>query len=152
MSILPPSSEPHHYRGDTLRLHPSTSAHPSPSHLFATTRGFDTSHKGFLTIFSIREDGLLSDDDNIERWETPTSGGKANAIELRSKVTSGGDSQDIGVWIALTDDEPSAGGLWMLEWDPKESGNGGVKIVADWNGGEEDGISMQGASHAIWLD
>lgn len=49
------------------------------------------------------------------------------------------------MWIALTDDEPGAGGLWMLEW-----GVEGVKIVAEWSG---DGYSpMDGASHAVWLD
>jgi carboxy-cis,cis-muconate cyclase len=124
----------------------------SPSHLFATTRGFDTSHKGFITVFSILPTGLLdTHESKIERWQTPTSGGKANAIELKAKVadeTVGNDPGAEGVWIALTDDEPDGGGLWILEWDGE--GTGGLKIVAEWS--SEGGESMDGASHAIWLD
>ena len=44
----------------------------------------------------------------------------------------------------------------MLEWDyererPKE---GHIQVVAEWSGvGEGDGgESMEGASHAVWLD
>ena len=89
LSILPPSSNSDDYRGDTLRLQPPTFKSPSPTHLFATTRGFNTSHRGFLAVFRILPNGLLdSDEDVIERWQTPTSGGKANAIELKAKSRS----------------------------------------------------------------
>jgi len=152
ISILPPNSNPSNYRGDTLRLRPPSPMSSSPSHLFATTRGFDTSHKGFITVFSIMPTGLLDTHaSKIERWQTPTSGGKANAIELKAKVaedTVGSDSDAEGVWIALTDDEPDGGGLWILEWDGE--GTGGLKIIAEWS--SEGGESMDGASHAIWLD
>jgi carboxy-cis,cis-muconate cyclase len=152
ISILPPDSNPSDYRGDTLRLRPPSSKSPSPNHLFATTRGFDTSHKGFIAVFSILPTGLLdTQESKIERWQTPTSGGKANAIELKAKVaedTTGSDPSAEGVWIALTDDEPDGGGLWILEWDGE--GTGGLKIVAEWS--SEGGESMDGASHAIWLD
>lgn len=148
ISILPPGSNYNNYRGDTLRLHPPTPEFPSPTHLFATTRGTNTNHKGYLTVFSILPSGLLdTTEGKIERWETPTSGGKANAIELKAKTHEDGGSGE-GVWITLTDDEPDAGGLWMLEWDGE--GRGGVKVVAEWSG---DGHGpMNGASHAVWLN
>jgi len=81
----------------------------------------------------------------------PYSGGKANAIELKAKVAedaSGSDPDAEGAWIVLTDDEPEGGGLWILEWDGE--GSGGVKIVVEWEG--DEGGSMDGASHAVWLD
>jgi carboxy-cis,cis-muconate cyclase len=161
LSILPPDANPSDYRGDTLRLRPSTSNSPFPTHIFATTRGFDTAHKGFLTIFRILPNGLLDAHGNaIERWQTPTSGGKANAIELKAKSPEDSDRGDEsavtdGVWIVLTDDEPDAGGLWILEWHPNcGDPNGCVRIVTEWSGeGEGKGNEfMDGSSHAIWLD
>jgi carboxy-cis,cis-muconate cyclase len=161
LTILPPGSNSTNYRGDTLRLQPPTANSPTPTHLFATTRGFDTTHKGYLTVFCVLPSGLLdADEETIERWQTPTSGGKANAIELKSKTPEDGGggngaTDTNGVWIALTDDEPDAGGLWILEWDGEREGHkGGIRIVTEWSGeGEGDGkVSMDGSSHAVWLD
>jgi carboxy-cis,cis-muconate cyclase len=153
ISILPADSNASDYRGDTLRFFPPTPNSPSPSHLFATSRGTNTSYKGFLSVFSILSTGLLdTQESKIERWQTPTSGGGANAIELKAKSredANGGErAAEGGVWIALTDDETGAGGVWILEWDGEDTG--GVRIVTEWSG-EEDG-SKVGASHAIWLD
>jgi carboxy-cis,cis-muconate cyclase len=125
--------------------------------LFATTRGFDTTHKGYLAVFCVLPSGIVDvDEETIERWQTPTSGGKANAIELKAKAPEDGGGGDInGVWIVLTDDEPGAGGLWILEWDCERGGHKGrIHVVAEWSDeGEGDGrVSMDGASHAIWLD
>jgi carboxy-cis,cis-muconate cyclase len=157
LTILPPTSNSTNYRGDTLRLRPPTANSPTPSHLFATTRGFDATHKGYLAVFRVLPSGLLdADEETIERWQTPTPGGKANAIELKAKAPEDGGGGDTnGVWIALTDDEPGAGGLWILEWDCERGGRKGrIQVVAEWSGeGERDGReSMDGASHAVWLD
>jgi carboxy-cis,cis-muconate cyclase len=87
-----------------------------------------------------------------ERFETPTSGGKANAVDLRSKE----DGE--GVWIVLTDDDeanfaedgPGNGAVRVLEYNGL--GTGGVKEVAEWPTGRKEDSIIQGASHAIWLD
>ena len=51
----------------------------------------------------------------------------------------------------LTDDEPGAGGIWVLEWNGE--GSGGIKVAAEWSGRESDNaVGMDGASHAVWLD
>lgn len=105
-----------------------------------------------------------------ERYEAPTSGGKAHAIDLLSKSVSfpGEDSRGTrGVWIVLTDDDDYAasleggGAVRILEWDGW--GTGGMKEVVGWphpcveNGtkGEESeaasGERMAGGSHAVWL-
>jgi carboxy-cis,cis-muconate cyclase len=124
--------------------------------LFTTTRGFDTTYKGYLTVFCVLPSGLLdADEEMIERWQTPTSGGEANAIELKAKTREDGSGDTNSVWIALTDNEPDAGGLWILEWDYEWEGHkGGITIITEWSGeGEGDGkVLMDGSSHAIWLD
>ena len=100
-----------------------------------------------------------------ERYETPTSGGKAHAIDLLSKSMSD-DRMGPGAWIVLTDDGDHAaspdggGGIRILEWDGW--GTGGVKEVVEWphpraterteEGFEAtSGERMAGGSHAIWL-
>lgn len=72
-------------------------------------------------------------------YETPTNGGKANAIEVVAVNGRGkGDEQE---WIVLTDDS-----------DP------GLVVVISWNGQAFEEVSrvelMQGdgASHAVWLE
>ena len=155
------------FRGDTLRLRPPTAGSPRPTHLFATTRGGVRGVRGWLVVFALDEDGLFvgggdsydsieiseAGEVGVDRWETPTSGGRANAIELRAKDESGDD----GVWIVLTDDEELEGdgpvaAVRVLEWDSVY----GVRSVVEWPSGEnaetENLTLVEGASHAIWLD
>jgi len=152
ISILPSNSSASNYRGETLRFYPPTTDSPVPSHLFATTRGFNESYNGFLAVFPILPTGLLdSNGSRIERWQTPTSGGEANAIELKAKAkkdVSGNKRGVEGVWITLTDGETEAGGVYILEWNGESTG--GINVVAQWS--SEGGESIDGASHAIWLD
>jgi carboxy-cis,cis-muconate cyclase len=152
------------FRGDTLRLGPSTSSHPAPRRLFATTRGAKPDIRGWLCVLDLDpKTGLLlsappaQDDDAttgdkyaISRWRTPTSGGKANAIELIARpAINGNDGEDEGVYVVLTDDdERSAAGVRVLEWTPTE----GFGVVAEWPSTEEGPEVMEGGSHAVWLD
>lgn len=148
----------HSFRGDTLILSPSTSASPNPKVLIATTRGATSDTRGWLSIFPLDEEGCFtSHPTDAERYQTPTSGGKANAIDISTKDSSGD-----GLWILLTDDDDETasasgtGAIRILEWGGW--GNGGVNVVAEWPSNTDE-ISMnsheeriQGASHAIWLD
>jgi carboxy-cis,cis-muconate cyclase len=96
-----------------------------------------------------------------QRYEAPTSGGKAHAIDLLSKSVSfpNDDDKRNGVWIVLTDDDDHAasleggGSVRILEWDGW--GAGGVKEVVGWplprTEGEESDERMAGGSHAVWL-
>ncbi|KAF8228399.1 putative isomerase YbhE [Tricholoma matsutake] len=167
-SLLPnttPQSEISRFRGDTLLLVPSTQDEPTPRALFATTRGSTTATRGWLTVFALDADGLYSDDVEEERYEAPTSGGKAHAIDLLSKSVSfpKDDRNRNGVWIVLTDDDDhtaspeGGGGVRILEWDGW--GVGGVKEVVGWphpstEGHESEAVTeerMAGGSHAVWL-
>ncbi|KAK2459982.1 hypothetical protein APHAL10511_007988 [Amanita phalloides] len=169
-SLVPPSLRDQSFRGDTLFVSPSTRA------LFTTTRGATSRTRGWLSVFALDEGGLFLEDDPkfVERFETPTSGGKANAIDVLSKSTSvstnssylipgahhmdlmlqsphANTGQDESVWILLTDDDDYAvdngGGLRVLEWDGWSAG--GFKEVAAWPQDEKE--LLPGGSHAIWL-
>ncbi|ESK94737.1 muconate cycloisomerase 1 [Moniliophthora roreri MCA 2997] len=156
-SLLPESSR---FRGDTLLLTPSTPSHPKPNTIFTTTRGSGNSDKGWISVFRLDDDGKFVSD-TVERYETPTSGGKAHAIDLYPKSFVGAESDHEGLWILLTDDSDHAasieggGGVRVLEWDGW--GTGGIKEVVGWpapGSSTEDFTKerMQGGSHALWLD
>jgi carboxy-cis,cis-muconate cyclase len=133
----PPSSgdDPHDYRGDTLRLSKTT------NHIFVTTRGKDSSVRGYLVAFSLDPTtGHLSSPDSppVAAYQTPTSGGKANAIEVTA-VNGRGRNGELD-WIALTDGEE--GFVEVLSWD-------GEKFDEVDRVGLEQGDL---ASHAVWLE
>jgi carboxy-cis,cis-muconate cyclase len=183
-SLLPPelSSESKRFRGDTLSLAPSTPDHPNPQTIFTTTRGGKSEDRGWLSVFELDSNGhvvrteTVTDGDEkadgaragrIFRWQTPTSGGKANAIDLLAKSVHTPPSSDSkadaeAIWILLTDDDdraasPESGqGVRVLEWDGWEAD--GIKEVTAWplpsangEGPMTTGELMKGASHAIWL-
>lgn len=87
----------------------------------------------------------------IHRWQTPTSGGWANAISVCPTVGSKGE-----VWISLTDSEE--GWVWMLQWTKV----GGFAVVGSVNLNElkdqeekvqkKDGQEVVGASVTVWYD
>jgi hypothetical protein len=95
--------------------------------------------------------GEFSQDGTEERFKTPTSGGKANAVDLLSKQVGE------GVWIVLIDDDdavfgedgPGNGAVRVLEFNGW--GTGGVKEVAEWPKDQGE-LDIKGASRAIWLD
>lgn len=150
-------------------LSPSTWRNPNPQLLITTTRGASSDVRGWLSIFPLAVNGDFSSLENMEeadaeaeRFQTPTSGGKANAIDILPK----GEQED-GLWILLTDDDEvtasphGTGAVRVLDWNGW--GKGGAKIVAEWpsvsdgtalsiGSGERELESVQGASHAIWLD
>ena len=157
-----------HFRGDTLLLPPPTPLNPTPKVLIATTRGSSTATRGWLSVFPLDSDGLFvnvpqsgdsgeifNGDDEAHRFRTPTSGGKANAIDILPKSLS-----ESGLWILLTDDDDATvpptgvGAVRVLEWDGWTGG--GIKIVSEWPSpdtqNQSEGERVQGASHAIWLD
>ena len=150
-SIIPPylrDAKSSAFRGDTLLVSPSTNA------LFTTTRGSTTDTRGWLSVFALDEDGFLphNDTQGVEWYETPTSGGKANAIDVLPKSALVANATDPlfgahhvdslfesaqgpfaaelepgielseSVWILLTDDDDS-----VLD-------NGGGVRVLEWDG------------------
>ncbi|KAK0443065.1 Lactonase, 7-bladed beta-propeller-domain-containing protein [Desarmillaria tabescens] len=130
------------YRGDTLLLAPSA------KQIFATARRATHLDPGYISVFSLSSSGLLSG--QVEYYETPTSGGKAHAIDLLPKASDSLSIPAESLWIVLTDDDPCTqapepcASVRILEWDGWDTG--GIREVAAYSGTE-----MQGGSHAIFL-
>ncbi|GAA5867521.1 hypothetical protein JCM1840_002537 [Sporobolomyces johnsonii] len=161
------------YRGDTLRLS------SDGRRLYVTTRGKTPRERGWVSVWKVADDGSIDESDisssssresqeeetgygALSRFETPTSGGKANAIEVcpfhvhvtppRDPTTAAAaaaavDGHD---YVVLTDDEQ--GWVWVLEW--RDEWNE-LREVAGVQLGRQDGAdedeSGTGASHAVWL-
>lgn len=181
LSIIPPHQHATRelYRGDTLRL--------SADHrrLYVTTRGKTSSQRGWVATFALESDGSVREEKTEgeeglpegygaqSRYETQTSGGKANAIEVfpkefwPSEDVAGGATTAEGAarpgpqgrdYVVLTDDE--LGYVTILEW--RDEWNQLREVAAVQLGvdapveGEErgqivEGEAATGASHAVWL-
>lgn len=127
------------FRGDTLRLS------QDKKWLYATTRGSSRQIRGWLAVFAVQEDGSLASQPTA-RWETPTSGGKANALDTFPFHPSRDSARSRRDWILLTDDQD--GYVWVLEWDGQSITIKGEVRLGEDEEGEEEGV---GASHAVWL-
>ncbi|SCV68749.1 BQ2448_870 [Microbotryum intermedium] len=150
LSVIPSSFESARldYRGDTLRLS------QSGRFLYATTRGKTSSTKGFVSTWSVNEDGSLGsskdDFEPLDRFETSTSGGKANAVEAFPfhLGVSGGKIKEDRDWALLTDDQDAW--VWVLEWDGLQ-----MRELCGVQLGRQEGAERDehgtGASHAVWL-
>lgn len=145
-----------------MLLTPPTQQHPAPVALFATTRGGKEDTHGWLTIVKLDIEGSPATDPQenpiTERYEMPTSGGKAHALDLLTK------EEGSGAWVLLTDDSDAAavrsnhkgGAVRVLEWDGWGS-ESGLREVVSWPSvkdsvEEGDELWFNGGSHAVWLD
>ncbi|KAH6909975.1 hypothetical protein BKA70DRAFT_1561599 [Coprinopsis sp. MPI-PUGE-AT-0042] len=155
------------HRGGTLMLTPPTSLHPAPQAILATTRGASKNVKGWVSLFRLDEDGRVvikhdgestrekanpeSEDENyVIRYETPTSTGKANALDVRAIPSTSNSEDKEGVWIILTDDDVAAnkrGAVRVLEWrgwgTSLSASNGGLRVVAEWPSGSPSSVSAE---------
>ena len=126
----------------------------------------DSSRKGFLAAIALDADGLMvspvelsppvlpplyqaplqADVQAVHLFETPTSGGKANAITLAPYHSSSSPGNEGVEWLALTDDEE--GYVFIIEWS---AGRGTFEEIARVKLGlDEDGNTVM-ASQAVWL-
>lgn len=140
VSILPPSSDIHQYRGDTVRLS------PDGQYLFATTRGKNASTKGFVKVWQINHAGS-SKEILQERYTytTRNSGGKANAIEFAPRYGTNVQNTEKTIdYAVLTDDQE--GYITVLEWDGED-----LKEISTIRLPLLDDGQSQGASQAIWV-
>ncbi|GAA5861332.1 hypothetical protein JCM3774_000213 [Rhodotorula dairenensis] len=175
LSIIPPYQHATRelYRGDTLRLS------ADQRRLYVTTRGKTPAQRGWVATFaldpedwSVREEKAKDQEEEeveagygaISRYETATSGGKANAIEVFPKefwpaaATERGADGDGRDYVVLTDDE--LGYVSVLEWRDEwnelrdvASVQLGVDVPVDGDdpGQVVPGEEATGASHAVWL-
>ena len=115
--IIPQTASEKDFWADEVRT--SLSDGLAPKYLFASTRSLEAKTKGFVAAFRLTNEGLVDDggvkgkeqQGLITLWETPTSGGWANAIQP-------GPTIDGIEYIALTDSEESL--VTVLGWDGRQ--------------------------------
>jgi carboxy-cis,cis-muconate cyclase len=129
--IIPAGEKEGNYWADEVRT--SLSNGGKPKYLYASTRGLKDGTKGWVAVYRLTEEGLIDtsiqphtsykhntpDTDANEAnyngllymWQTPTSGGWANAIQP-------GPTNNGVEYMALTDSEQ--GFVFVLSWDGKE--------------------------------
>jgi len=133
-SVIEEGSEPGQYRGDTIRMVPWDGG--EREYMVATTRGATPSQRGHLAVLEYH---LASRSLSILlRWQTPTSGGKANAIELCPLSLTNNHS----FLLLLTDDQ--LGSVSVLQCDLAS------RTISLLDRALIDHQHV-GASHAVWL-
>jgi carboxy-cis,cis-muconate cyclase len=146
VKIIPAERDPKEYWADEVRLS-TEPAKSKPRYMYASTRGLKAETKGYVAVFPLNEDGTLASEQAIDIWETPTSGGIANAIEpapyLPSSTSSGGQGEDVE-YLAMTDSEE--GWVFILGFDGKA-----IEEVARVNLGKTDEGEVVQAATAVWL-
>ena len=139
-SVLPPGKDCKAYWADEVRY--STGPDPlRPRYLYASNRGLDAATKGYVAAYELNEEGYLESEQPTHIWETPTSGGLANAVE--PAPWQKGQSEDVE-YLALTDSQE--GWVSVLSFDGKE-----IKEVSKVNLGKTEEGKVVGAATAVWL-
>lgn len=122
------------YWADEVRVSPSS------DYLYASTRGLEPETKGWFAVFRLLPSGLVESDTPLALWETPTSGGWANAVEPAPSPLSTLRQKDGKDYLALTDSEE------------------GLVLVLSWDGEKVEEVARTklegkaGAATAVWLD
>ena len=108
VSILPAGRNPDDYWADEVRTSLSLlhAYKDSPKVLYASNRGLEAGTKGYVAAYALDQDGHIDttagEEGLLHMWETPTSGGWANAIQPAPRGTAGRDDTE---YMSLTDGE-----------------------------------------------
>ncbi|GAA6046442.1 hypothetical protein JCM3770_004926 [Rhodotorula araucariae] len=108
VKIIPEDHSPTLYWADEVRVS------PSQKYLYCSTRGLEPSRRGWVAVYPLSPAGVPSSQAPLCLWETPTSGGWANAVEPAPSTYNGEGVE----YVALTDSEE--GLVMVLAWDGKE--------------------------------
>ena len=133
--IIPADKHEGKYWADEVRT--SLSHGDKPRYMYASTRGLEAGTKGYVAVYGLTEEGRIvegvGENGLLDMWETPTSGGWANAVQP-------GPTVDGVEYVALTDSEE--GLVMVLGFNGKQVTDAGrVKL--------EDGVA--GAATAVWF-
>lgn len=138
-SVLPAGKDCKKYWADEVRY--STGPDPSkPKYLYASNRGLQAETMGYVGAYKLKEDGFLDSEEPIDIYETPTSGGLANAIEPAPWNKEQGGIE----YLALTDSQESR--LAMLSFDGKN-----IKEVAHVSMRKSEEGKAIGLATAVWF-
>jgi carboxy-cis,cis-muconate cyclase len=136
--IIPADKDPKDYWADEVRL--STRSATNPRYMYASTRGLAAETKGYAAVFELHQDGNVVSEEPICIWETPTSGGIANAIEPAPWSEDLEDKE----YLAMTDSQE--GWVFILSFDGKE-----IREAARVSLGKTESGEVVQAATAVWL-
>lgn len=142
VKIIPTDKDPKHYWADEVRLSTTDPSNKDtkPNFMYASTRGLQSHTKGYVAVFALNADGTLASEEAIHIWQTPTSGGIANAIEPAPWRQEHGEVE----YLAMTDSEE--GWVFALSFDGKE-----IREVARVSLGKTEEGNVKQAATAVWL-
>lgn len=130
---------------DEVRLSPGE----RPCHLLASTRGLASDTKGYVALFALDDNGEIveqkgqrTEEKWLDMWQSPASGGWANAIEPCHSMLRGPDGKE-STYAALTDSD--TGSVIVLQVKGDE-----LVKVAQLDLGQTHGRT-RGAATAVWL-
>ena len=139
VSILPHNQSPEAFWADEVRVsHILHEGSGQPKYLWASTRGLKSETKGYIAVYPLDENGWFASTTAIHIWETPTSGGIANAIEPAPGPVDGVE------YAALTDTEE--GFVFVVAFNGKL-----IKEAARLKLTEEGDTDLVKAATAVWL-
>ncbi|PPJ52467.1 hypothetical protein CBER1_10496 [Cercospora berteroae] len=138
-SVLPEGKDCKSYWADEVRFSTGPDA-SKPKHLFASNRGLEKGTNGYVAAYRLNDDGTLASETAIDIWETPTSGGIANAIEPAPWTQAHRENE----YVALCDSEE--GWVSVLSFDGKK-----ISELAKVNLGRTEDGKVVGAATPVWL-
>lgn len=159
--IIPEEQDEKLFWADEVRTIPDSSG--VGNLLVASTRGLEKGTKGYVALFKLTSEGLIEAKEKEDKhawldiWQTPTSGGWANAIEPCYKVLHSSQPSFInhsrtnqGQYMALTDSEEGFVMILSIETDTVKQTKHIVEIARVCLGKDEDD-KVRGAATAVWL-
>lgn len=141
--IIPGCKDCRDFWADEVRLSTGPDAQ-HPPYLYASSRGLESHTKGYVAVFPLNPDGSLASDEALHIWETPTSGGIANAVEPAPWSMGLARQEKYVEYLAMTDSEE--GWVFILSFDGLE-----LKEVARVNLGRTDDDEVVQAASVVWL-
>lgn len=163
--IIPEDQDEKLFWADEVRIIPSSPGVPicEPDLLVASTRGLEKETKGYVALFKLTSEGLIivkeKEDRNawLDIWQSPTSGGWANAIEPCYKLLHDPKHSltcqtrtNQGQYMALTDSEEGLVMILSIETDTNKSTKHIVEVARTSLGKASDG-QIRGSATSVWL-
>lgn len=161
VKIIPQSDDESLYWADEVRLSCSVPNLDGeyPRYMFASTRGLASSTQGWVAVFQLDKSGLVVSQDRDAKselgdalclWQTPTSGGWANAIEPSPTLLCGNRGKV--QYAALTDSEVGQVRMLRLDVDDATRPNQhSVTEVATLCLGNDAHGRLREAATAVWI-
>ncbi|OAP64223.1 hypothetical protein AYL99_00195 [Fonsecaea erecta] len=152
--IIPDGQNAQEYWADEVRT--SLSSGDKPEYLYTSVRGLETGVKGYVAVYKLTGEGKV--DDSIPPHHTSRSIGKKVQLDDKDQGWNGllymWETPTSGGWANAIQPGPTVGGVEYLAMTDSEEG---FVFVLSWNGIEMKEVARTklhagaGAATAVWL-